>query len=249
MKTVRWKRTFKRGLGYAGIGLLAGLLLFELYVMARLYLFASCHIPTGSMTPALVGGDYIIVSLRIPGRRVWQADEGGRYTIERKPGVREVRVGDVVVFNFPYARDGEKMILCNDVYYCKRCVALPGQEYRWQDFGRERTIRLPAKGETFALDSTNLPDYRKCIEYETQKQVSWRNDSVWLGDSLISRYRFRHDYYFMRGDNVNDSYDSRFWGMLPEDFILGVGKFIWFSCQQETGEIRWERIFRNIGQN
>ena len=96
MKTVRWKRTFKRGLGYAGIGLLAGLLLFELYVMARLYLFASCHIPTGSMTPALVGGDYIIVSLRIPGRRVWQADEGGRYTIERKPGVREVRVGDVV---------------------------------------------------------------------------------------------------------------------------------------------------------
>lgn len=246
MKLVCWKRTFKRGMVYTGIGLLVVFALFELYIMARLYLFASCYIPTESMTPALVSGDYIIVSLRIPGRRVWQNNKTGEYSISRKPGTRNVRVGDVVVFNYPYAWGKEKMLLCNDMYYCKRCVALPGQEYHWQDNGRERTIRLPEKEEAFTLDSTNLPDYKRCIEYETKKQVSWRNDSVWLGDSAIRYYRFQCNYYFMRGDNVSNSYDSRFWGMLPEDFILGVGKFIWFSRKPETGEIRWERIFQSI---
>lgn len=50
----------------------------------------------------------------------------------------------------------------------------------------------------------------------------------------------------MRGDNCVDSYDSRFWGILPEDFILGTGQFIWFSKDRDMGKIRWERMFRKL---
>lgn len=58
---------------------------------------------------------------------------------------------------------------------------------------------------------------------------------VYLADTLLTEYHFKHDYYFMLGDNVNYSYDSRNWGLLPDDFILGVGQFIWFSKVLETG--------------
>lgn len=223
--------------------------LFQLYVFARLYLFASCVIPTWSMSPTLISGDYIIASLQIPGRREWQEDGRGGYTVRRDKGSREVRVGDVVVFNFPYARSKERMMLCDDLFYCKRCAATPGQEYRWRWKGQTRRLYLPAKGDEIRLDSTAWRDYRRCIEYETRLSLSLRDDTVLLGDSAVHTYRFRHDYYFMQGDNVFDSYDSRFWGPLPDDFILGVGKFIWFSRDPKTGEIRWKRMFKSLHIN
>lgn len=238
----------KRCLEYAGWWILILVFLFNLYVLARMYLFASCVIPTSSMSPTLVSGDYIIASLRIPGRRIWEKDGEGGYTIRREWTKREVRTGDVVVFSFPYARDKKRMILCNDLFYCKRCVATPGENYQWTWKGKTHSIYLPAQGDEIQMDSLTLKDYQRCIEYETHRPLSLRGDTVLLGDSIIHTYRFRHDYYFMRGDNTAHSYDSRFWGPLPDDFILGVGKFIWFSKNLKTKEIRWERMFKGMEQ-
>lgn len=221
-------------------------ILFQLYIFVRLYLFVSCIIPTQSMSPTLVRGDYLIVSLQIPGRRGWHEDGQGRYTIQRKNGSRKVKVGDVVIFNFPYTQSNERMILCNDMFYCKRCVCTPGQEYVWSRNGQRYSLYIPAKDDVIQLDSISWKDYRRCIEYETNQILSLHGDTILLGDSVVKSYRFRHDYYFMQGDNIYDSYDSRFWGLLPDDFILGVGKFIWFSKDMETGEIRWERLFKMI---
>ena len=72
------------------------------------------------------------------------------------------------------------------------------------------------------------------------------NGTVMHADTLMHSYRFKNNYYFMRGDNCVDSYDSRFWGILPEDFILGTGQFIWFSKDRDMGKIRWERMFRKL---
>lgn len=219
---------------------------FQLYVLARLYLFASCVIPTYSMSPTLQGGDYIIASLQIPGRRIWHENAEGNLTPQREKGIRDVRRNDIVVFNFPYVHSKDYMEISNELFYCKRCVALPGENYQWEWNQKMHNIYLPQAGDELSIDSLNYEDYRKCIEYETQRRMVRKGDMICLADSVIKTYRFRHNYYFMRGDNVKDSYDSRFWGLLPDDFILGVGQFIWFSKEPDTGRIRWNRILKKI---
>lgn len=230
----------------SGKVLLVAFLLFQCYVMARLYLFTSCVIPTYSMAPTLIAGDYIITSLRIPGRREWEEDGNGHLSIRREKGVREVRKSDVVVFNFPYSSDTNKMKLESKLYYCKRCVAIPGETYEWKWQSKKHHVYLPCAGDELSIDSLNYGDYRKCIEYETGNRLTRTGNVISLGDSIIQTYRFSRNYYFMRGDNAADSYDSRFWGILPEDFILGVGRFIWFSRDKESGKLRWKRMLRQI---
>lgn len=229
-----------------GKSLLVLFVLFQCYVVARLYLFASCMIPTYSMSPTLLGGDYIITSLQIPGRRIWKEDSCGHLTVYREEGARRIRKGDILVFNFPYASDADRMKLESKVYYCKRCVGVAGETYEWEWNSERHHLYLPCAGEELSVDSMNYENYRKSIEYETGGRLTRSGDRILLGDSLIHSYRFRCDYYFVCGDNASDSYDSRFWGMLPEDFILGVGKFIWFSRDKESGKIRWERMLRKI---
>lgn len=230
----------------SGKVLLTVFLLFQCYVLARLYLFTSCVIPTYSMAPTLLPGDYIITSLRIPGRRIWEEDGDGHQVIRREKGVREVRKGDVVVFNFPYSSDTNTMKLESKLYYCKRCVGIPGEAYEWKLQSKKHHVYLPCAGDELPIDSLNYGAYRKCIEYETGARLIRAGNVILLGDSIIHAYRFSRNYYFMCGDNVTDSYDSRFWGILPKDFILGVGRFIWFSRDKENGKIRRERIMRKI---
>lgn len=239
------KRVLKRS-----IRVLLGLfILFQLYFSVRLYWLVSCAIPTYSMSPTLVGGDYILASMRIPGRRICEEDTSRpeHCLVHRKKGSRQVRRGDVVVFNFPYAKNDKKMILGKEVFYCKRCVALPGEKYQWEMREGVKTVYLPKVNDTLRIDTANYNDYRRCIEYETGLPMKMSDEGrIYLGDTLLESYCFRHNYYFMRGDNVNDSYDSRYWGLLPDDFILGVGQCIWFSRDPATKQIRWNRIFKKI---
>lgn len=218
----------------------------QLYIVVRVYWFTSCVIPTFSMSPTLIEGDYIVANLQIPGRRVLEEDANGNLIAYREEGARRVSKGDVVVFNFPYSESKTKMILSMKLFYCKRCVAIPGETYRWQWDNKESSIYLPGKGDCLQIDSANYLQYCKCIEYETGQRMKMENGQVYLSDSLLTSYSFQHDYYFMQGDHTEDSYDSRFWGILPDDFILGVGEFIWFSKDKKADTVRWERIFTKL---
>ena len=88
--------------------------------------------------------------------------------------------------------------------------------------------------------------YKHLIEWEQKEKLALKDDSVLLGDSLIHTYCFKENYYFMAGDRVSSSRDSRYWGLLPEPYIVGVATRIWKSVDKETGKIRWDRVMKTI---
>ena len=153
--------------------------IFQVYLFIRFYWIVSCFIPTYSMAPTLLGGDYIIVSMQIPGRRIMNSDSG-RLLVHRLKGQREVQRNDVVVFNFPYAEDKEKMIISMNTFYCKRCVGVPGDTCRWCEATGMREVYLPKIGDILRIDSCNYEHYYKCIEYETGKKMSLKMGQVYL---------------------------------------------------------------------
>ena len=112
-----------------------------------------------------------------------------------------------------------------------------------QDFG---PLHVPAKGQTVMMDSTAVKLYRKLIEWEQKKPLTREGNRVYLGDSLIREYRFQENYYFMGGDNMENSKDSRYWGLLPEPYIVGVATRIWKSVDKYTEKVRWDRIMKRI---
>ena len=114
-------------------------------------------------------------------------------------------------------------------------------KYDWSEdnFG---PLHLPAKGESLNLTLENLPLYRKAITAYEGNSLEVKNGAIFINDKEVSSYTFKMNYYFMMGDNRHRSADSRMWGMVPEDHIVGKALFIWFSKDPYTG-IRWDRIF------
>ena len=110
-------------------------------------------------------------------------------------------------------------------------------------------IWIPAKGASITLNLDNLPIYERCIkEYEGNTlEVNDQGDILINGKKATS-YTFKMDYYWMQGDNRHCSADSRFWGFVPEDHIVGKPIMIWFSKSPDygifNGGIRWKRLFR-----
>ena len=112
-----------------------------------------------------------------------------------------------------------------------------------QDFG---PLHVPARGQTVAMDSTAVKLYRNLVEWEQKEKLTYQGKDVFLGDSLIHEYRFQENYYFMGGDYMENSKDSRYWGLLPEPYIVGVATRIWKSVDKSTGKIRWDRVTKKI---
>ena len=112
-----------------------------------------------------------------------------------------------------------------------------------QDFG---PLHVPARGQTVAMDSTAVKLYRNLIEWEQKEKLTYQGKDVFLGDSLIQEYCFLENYYFMGGDYMENSKDSRYWGLLPEPYIVGVATRIWKSVDKSTGKIRWDRVMKRI---
>ncbi len=107
-------------------------------------------------------------------------------------------------------------------------------------------LYIPAKGARVKMNPINKVLYRNAIEWEQKKKLVQQGDLVLLGDSIIHEYQFKEDYYFVAGDKVMNSKDSRYWGLLPEKFIVGKATLIWKSINPITDKIRWNRVFKKI---
>lgn len=82
-------------------------------------------------------------------------------------------------------------------------------------------LPVPGKNIRIPLSPENIYLYKPLIEWESRKSLRLQSDSIYLGDTLIQSYCFEKNYYFMAGDRVENSKDSRYWGLLPEEFIVG----------------------------
>ncbi|MEH0154864.1 signal peptidase I [Limibacter armeniacum] len=106
-------------------------------------------------------------------------------------------------------------------------------------------IYIPKKGDTIELNEKNTLLYQIPIQrYEGNKNVEVKDGKIFIDGNQINAYTFKQNYYFMMGDNRHNSEDSRYWGFVPEDHIIGKALMIWMSMGPEG--IRWDRIFNII---
>lgn len=107
-------------------------------------------------------------------------------------------------------------------------------------------VWVPKAGESIELNDLTLALYGRCIAVYEQRVVQQRDGKIYIDGKEATDYTFLMDYYFMMGDNRHASLDSRFWGFVPEDHIVGKASYVWFSKNPDTGEIRWDRMFKSI---
>lgn len=111
-------------------------------------------------------------------------------------------------------------------------------------------VWIPKKGEAIDLTLDNLPVYERPIHAYEGNRIEVKDGKIYINGQETTRYTFKMDYYWMMGDNRHNSADSRFWGFVPEDHIVGKPIFIWLSLDQDRGwldgKVRWNRLFKFV---
>ena len=122
-----------------------------------------------------------------------------------------------------------------------------GVDYGWThaNYG---PIWIPKKGAKVDLTLQNLPLYERCIKNYECNDLEVKNGQIFINGKPATSYTFKMDYYWMQGDNRDNSLDSRYWGFVPEDHIVGTPSIILISFDKDhrlfDGGIRWNRIFK-----
>jgi len=115
--------------------------------------------------------------------------------------------------------------------------------YQWSvdNFG---PVTIPSKGATVQLTAETLPIYRRIIEIYEGNTLEQQNGKILINGKVATSYTFKMDYYWMMGDNRHNSADSRFWGFVPEDHLVGRASAILFSRDKDKGKFRWNRTLK-----
>lgn len=122
------------------------------------------------------------------------------------------------------------------------------EQYTWNldNFG---PLWVPKKGATVQLTTKNLPLYRRIIDVYEENDLKVKDGVIYINGQPAKEYTFKMDYYWMMGDNRYNSADSRYWGFVPEDHIVGKASFVWLSLDKNKtflGKIRWNRFFMGV---
>jgi signal peptidase I len=110
-------------------------------------------------------------------------------------------------------------------------------------------IYIPQAGKTVSLTKETLPLYKRLITQYEKHSLKVVGDAIFVDDKKVTTYTFAQDYYWMMGDNRNNSEDSRYWGFVPADHIVGKPVFIWMSWDTNgkgLNKIRWDRLFTTV---
>lgn len=109
-------------------------------------------------------------------------------------------------------------------------------------------IYIPKKGQSVELNPDNFPIYKRIISIYEGNKLEVKDGKYFINDVESNSYTFKMDYYWLMGDNRHNSLDSRYWGFVPEDHVVGKASIIWFSADANKKgnifqRIRWDRIF------
>jgi len=137
--------------------------------------------------------------------------------------------------------------LCDSGYYAQRDADIfpHSIHYKWtkDNYG---PLLAPKEGSTTPLDTINIAIYERIISVYEGNKLEKKNGSIFINGKEAHSYTFKQNYYFMMGDNRHNSADSRYWGFVPEDHIVGKPVFIWMSLKENVPflkKFRWNRFF------
>jgi len=262
----------------------------------KTFVVEAFRIPSGSMENTLLVGDFLLVNKLVYGIRTPRYVPLTNVAIPSisLPALKDVRRGDVVVFEFPGDRD--QMQNPESVNYIKRCIGLPGDTVtilagrvfvngaeltlpthakagssrrfspwrRGQRFfppgagfteNRYGPLVVPRRGQVIELDGWNFERWRGFIAREGHRPRLTATGAVLIDEIETSRYVVERNHLFVMGDNRDNSLDSRYWGFVPENHLIGEALVVYWSWDptvpvlsvfDKLTSIRWERVGRLI---
>jgi len=145
----------------------------------------------------------------------------------------------VVITPIPQKPDPEKLFPFDTII---------GKNWSVDNYG---PIWIPKAGATTNLTVSNLPFYSRIIEVYENNKLEVKGQDIYINGQKANTYTFKQDYYWAMGDNRHNSEDSRAWGYVPHDHIVGKPLFIWFSTKEGNfrNGINWDRIFRSASKD
>jgi signal peptidase I len=190
---------------------------------------------------------YYLTTSDVINERVFQKYEISEFTMVQ---------GGYLIWTTPeIAAELDKLAFVNDVEVMK----MPEDQvnpriypdatlFEWNEdfFG---PLVIPAEGMTVPINQENIALYRDVITYYEgydEEDILIENNQLSIQGEPVQQYTFKQNYYFMMGDNRHNSEDSRFWGFVPEDHVVGKAFFIWLSIDKNAGfinKVRWNRLF------
>lgn len=239
--------------------------------ICKTFLFQFYMIPTDSMKEVLLPGDGILVSKVHYKNRIYNTSIPGFSSIKendiivfKQPGEKNETLikrciglpGDTLIIknHQAYTTGNKKRAIIKGTKKPKTERLIYRGELKFPRFSSSKKkanygpVIVPQNGLLIAIDISNISLYKNVIEKYEGNKVQIINNHIVINGKQVDHYRFKKNYYFMMGDNRQHSADSRFWGFLPEDFIIGKAIIKVFSSDPDQGisSIKLNSLFKYI---